>query len=168
MAKAYKSNNVEFSTGKSSSTNGTGKGVDDNSTYRRGYRNVVTPIDAIPSREHSVFGGGGYQFLAKVTGTGDGATGGTGLNEIPIIGNYLPYSFGSTVDIGVTDGCSGSGYIGLTGASSGATYNMIAYAHPQWSTTIIEGATFGGIELGDFFILTGTSGNDPRECCFNC
>ena len=155
-------------TGKTSSGKGVSKGGGEVNDYSRGFRNVASPLEIVTGRDHSVFGGGGYQFFAKVTGTGGGATGGTGLNEIPIIGNYLPYSFGSTLDLGVTIGCSGSGYIGLTGASSGATYNMITYAHPQWSTTIIEGATFGGIALGDFFILTGTSGNDPRECCFNC
>ena len=120
------------------------------------------------SVQFSIFGAGGYEFKPNSTGTGNGATGGTGLNEITIIDNYLPYKMASTSSLGITVGCSGSEYPGWSGGATGATYNEITYAHPDWSTTIISGSTFGAISLGDFFVLTGTSENDSRQCCYSC
>ena len=137
-------------------------------SYSRSFRNVVEVIEPVTGDRYSIFGGGGYEFVSAVTGTGNGTTGGTGLNEITIIHNYLPYKMSSTSDLGITVGCSGSEYPGWSGGSTGATYNEITYAHPDWSTSIISGSTFGAIALGDFFVLTGTSENDSRQCCYSC
>jgi hypothetical protein len=137
-------------------------------SYSKSFRNAVEIIEPVLGSDFSIFGGGGYEFTADVTGTGNGATGGTGLNEVTIIQNYLPYELSSLSDLGITVGCSGSEYPGWSGGATGATYNEITYAHPDWSTSIITGSTFGAIALGDFFVLTGTSENDPRECCYSC
>jgi len=137
-------------------------------SYSRSFKNANRVIKSVTGTEFSKYGSGGYESMSTFTGTGNGATGGTGLNEITIIHNYLPYKLSSTSDLGVTVGCSGSEYPGWSGGATGATYNEITYAHPDWSNSIISGSTFGAISLGDFFILTGTSGNDPRECCYSC
>ena len=150
---------------------GSGKGGGDDtvgSSYLRGFRNTDIVLPPVTQVERTIFGAGGYDIKPDTTGTGNGATGGTGLNEITIIHNYLPYKLSSTSDLGITVGCSGSEYPGWSGGATGATYNRITYAHPDWSTTVISGSTFGAISLGNFFILTGTSGNDPRECCYFC
>lgn len=140
-------------------------------SYQESPRNATTKLPPVSGAEHSTFGGGGFEFSANttLTGTGTGVTGGTGLNEITIIHNYLPYELSSTSDLGITVGCSGSQYSGWSGGATGATYNEITYAHPDWSTSIITGSTFGAISLGNFFVLTGiTSENDSRECCYSC
>ena len=170
MTKHYESDDtVEFGDPESDSGGGkVSKGKVGRGSYFKGYKNANRDIPAISQADHTIFGAGGYEGKPDTSGTGDGITGGTGLVEIPIISKYLPYTFGSTLDLGVTTGCSGSGYSGLTGASSGATYNDITYAFPDWSTTIIEGSTFGGIMLRNFFSLTGTSDNDLRQCCYTC
>ena len=149
-----------------SGNNGDAQG--DSSSYLRSFRNVKNPILPIRATEFSIFGAGGYETKPNSSGTGDGITGGTGLNEITVIHNYLPYKLSSTSDLGITVGCSGSQYPGWSGGATGATYNEITYAHPDWSTTIISGSTFGAISFGDFFVLTGTSENDSRQCCYTC
>tara|TARA_R100001509_G_scaffold148320_1_gene106085 strand:- start:52204 stop:52734 length:531 start_codon:yes stop_codon:yes gene_type:complete len=162
----------KFTTGKSSKKDkakrNAGEIKSSGKSYDKSFRNVVEIIEPVIGSLYSVFGGGGYEFTADVTGTGNGATGGTGLNEVTIIHNYLPYELSSVSDLGITVGCSGSGYRGWSGGVTGATYNEITYAHPDWSNSIISGSSFGAISLGDFFVLTGTSENDSRQCCYSC
>ena len=157
----------EFSKGPDTSKQSVGKPSSGRS-YLKSFRNSDVILPPVRGSEFSIFGAGGYEFSANSTGTGNGATGGTGLNEITIIDNYLPYKMASTSSLGITVGCSGSEYPGWSGGATGATYNEITYAHPDWSTTIISGSTFGAISLGDFFVLTGTSENDSRQCCYSC
>tara|TARA_R100000900_G_scaffold82357_1_gene64565 strand:+ start:197 stop:724 length:528 start_codon:yes stop_codon:yes gene_type:complete len=137
-------------------------------SYIKSFRNSRDPVLDVRGSDFSIFGAGGYEIKPDTTGTSNGASGGTGLSEITIIHNYLPYKLSSTTDLGITVGCSGSEYPGWSGGATGATYNEITYAHPDWSSTIISGSTFGAISFGDFFVLTGTSENDSRQCCYSC